>query len=237
MSPRRPKNGFTLVELLVVVATVLMLVALLIPVTEGVRSRSQSTACLANLRQLHGGALAYAADHQGEVPVDRTNGATGRSWYSAIKEYVPHGGYGKKKPPYFCPANPARVIASGNIGWTTYAINANLYAPSVSANLGTAPTDESRGSFLQGRRAVRLTLVKSSAVLLLDSVNGAESPGTWYINGGTDLQWTNTYAVHGTRVNVIFVDGHAEAPQVSPRTVNGAGDLNELRKAWFTPIF
>lgn len=62
---RRKPSGFTLVELLVVVAIIGLLVSILMPVAGRVRSRARSTACISNLKNIHGAAAAFAADKRG----------------------------------------------------------------------------------------------------------------------------------------------------------------------------
>lgn len=68
--------GFTLVELLVVVAIVAVLAALLFPALTIAREHARTTACLSNLRQIGAGFLLYANDHQGHIPAcgDRNAG-------------------------------------------------------------------------------------------------------------------------------------------------------------------
>lgn len=59
--------AFTLVELLVVVTITLVLTGLLLPVVGRARRQGAQTASLSNLRQLATGALAYAAEHDGQM--------------------------------------------------------------------------------------------------------------------------------------------------------------------------
>jgi len=56
-------NGFTVVELLVVIAIIVLLAALLLPVLSAARARGQQAACLNNLKELATAWLVYADDN------------------------------------------------------------------------------------------------------------------------------------------------------------------------------
>ena len=57
------KDGFTFIELLVVLATVAILAVLLLPAIAGTKPNSQAFQCLENQRQLILGWQMYAADN------------------------------------------------------------------------------------------------------------------------------------------------------------------------------
>jgi len=71
------KRGFTLVELLVVVAIISVLIALLMPAFCRVREAARSVACMSNLRQSGLGFQMYANDNRGSIPVSRTDNSPG----------------------------------------------------------------------------------------------------------------------------------------------------------------
>ena len=60
--------GFTLLELLVVMAIIAILVALLIPVLGRAKEKSQRISCAGNLRQINLALLLYRTDHNGLMP-------------------------------------------------------------------------------------------------------------------------------------------------------------------------
>lgn len=63
------KGGFTLVELMVVVAIIGILVSIAIPVYSNVTEKAERTAVEANLRVLEGAIMMYYAEY-GEYPTD-----------------------------------------------------------------------------------------------------------------------------------------------------------------------
>jgi len=57
--------GFTLIEILVVIAIIAVLLSILLPALSSARQIGRTTKCLAYLKQLGGAAQMYAADHNG----------------------------------------------------------------------------------------------------------------------------------------------------------------------------
>lgn len=62
------KRGFSLIELLTVIAVIAILAAILIPVAGRVRDQARASACVSNLRQIGTAVYLYAADHDDNVP-------------------------------------------------------------------------------------------------------------------------------------------------------------------------
>jgi type II secretory pathway pseudopilin PulG len=77
----RRVDGFTVVELLVVVGIIVTIIAILLPALSGVRRSSRITADLANLRSLQTAQLAYATDHNGFLADARLpHGGVNQGW-------------------------------------------------------------------------------------------------------------------------------------------------------------
>ena len=77
---KNPREGFTLVELLTVIAIIGVLAAILIPVVGKVRENAQRASDLANIRSIGQAALVYAQEHNGSLPgtnLPATAGTTG----------------------------------------------------------------------------------------------------------------------------------------------------------------
>ena len=82
----KPCRGFSLVELLVAIATAAILAALLLPSLPRAKARAQITACLDNLRQINLSVHLYAGDNSDTLP---NLGATTYIFYKeAVKGYA-----------------------------------------------------------------------------------------------------------------------------------------------------
>lgn len=65
---RARTTGFTLVEMLVVVAVIAILAALFIPILRNVMNQSSRAKAAGNFRQLGASIMTYTADHDGRLP-------------------------------------------------------------------------------------------------------------------------------------------------------------------------
>lgn len=92
--------GFSLIELLTVIAIIAILAAILIPVAGKVRQQARLTNCTSNLRQWGTANLLHAADHSGLIPWDGWEGSNNSSpdniiehegtlpWFNALPPYI-----------------------------------------------------------------------------------------------------------------------------------------------------
>ena len=96
------QTGFTLVELLVVVAIISLLTALLIPAVERAAYEARLGRCVAQLHGISAGAHTYAVGHQSHYPVPRggrrvghqpdelaANGETDKDLRPVLRAYMP----------------------------------------------------------------------------------------------------------------------------------------------------
>lgn len=84
MAPRSlSRDGFTLVELLVVVAILAVLLAMLTPAMGLVRNSARQSQCLSDLRQIQLANAAYASDNNGFYVQLNSSGASA-AWYTNL---------------------------------------------------------------------------------------------------------------------------------------------------------
>lgn len=118
------KSAFTLTELLVVIAVILVLVAIALPVLGSVRQKALNAKCLSNLRQVGQGVLMYAADKESRLPFEYRDGqwqggGTDPFWYISVAPYldVPIRdaslGELERPGPFACPADKIPWVLRG----------------------------------------------------------------------------------------------------------------------------
>jgi type II secretion system protein G len=98
---RKSKKGFTLIELMIVIAIIAILAAILVPNFLRARAQGQLTACKSNLKNIGTAMEMYSSDNQGRYPSAIANitpsylktlptcAAAGQMTYTYIKTTVP----------------------------------------------------------------------------------------------------------------------------------------------------
>lgn len=81
------KKAFTLIELLIVIAIISLLVSILLPTLSQARREGQRTVCFSNMHGLALGALIYAEEEDGYLPL-LTNGFGTDGWIGRLLPYV-----------------------------------------------------------------------------------------------------------------------------------------------------
>lgn len=243
----RARRGFTLVELLVVMAVVAILAGLLFAAVGGVRERGEAAQCLSNLRQLAAANLAYAAENGGRYVFAQDSTNTVR-WHgvrsSGGEAFDPQsgplarylGGEGRVKE---CPSLRATLgeseSAFNETGAGGYGYNA-VY-------IGGTPADPFGAERLANVPQPACTMMFADAALPtgkgLQEYPFAE-PVQWVDYAGR-LRGNLAPSVHfrhQERANVVWCDGHAtsEAPSRLGVKNRYGGDATRWKVGWFGPL-
>jgi general secretion pathway protein G len=122
----RTRNGFTLVELLVVIALVVALASVAALGARSALLASREARCMNNLRNIGVALYAYANDHGGSFPeTSHSERDMDRMWVGALEDYL--GDYDETR---ICPADP-RAKERLNAGGTSYILNSFLFVPEI----------------------------------------------------------------------------------------------------------
>lgn len=216
----RNTNGFTLAELLVVIAVIAILAALLFPAFQGAKRKAQRAACLNNLRQINLGVRMYSDDSRDVAPSTGSGSVATNlvSLYSGYKElmksYVGLNGPSASQDRLFaCPADrfyPSYVTATTTNSY--YYVQKSLHEQTVFDHASYAfngGDNQARPSEVGPWTPPGLTGLKPSSVkhptrTLLVTEASALVPWSWH----DPVPQPEALPYRDAKNMVSFVDGH-----------------------------
>jgi prepilin-type N-terminal cleavage/methylation domain-containing protein len=96
IAPRTRRRGFSLVELMVVIALVVLLISMLLPALGAAKRMTLRMSCQSNLRALGSGSLAFSFDYGDRVPRGMNHWDQGDYTIANYEQYIRGRGHGKK---------------------------------------------------------------------------------------------------------------------------------------------
>jgi prepilin-type N-terminal cleavage/methylation domain-containing protein/prepilin-type processing-associated H-X9-DG protein len=237
---RNPKsairNGFTLLEILIVIAIILLLAALLFPAFGRARENARRASCLSNSKQLGMGMIQYAQDYDEKFPLARYGGSsssTYKTWDDAIFPYV------KSDDIYKCPSiirlnTRSHAFNLWITGWTDYFLSTSFGGSGMASTYGVPATEWVRTLASIPRAANTVLLEEAGAPYVMPTGSSCE-PNCYNVRGkwvasinansskpslpqGTSVGFIRLptgYPAQGIHLNdtvsVVFCDGHVKA--------------------------
>lgn len=196
-------KAFTLAELMVVTAIILLLGALLIPVVIGAYDGALRLACTNNLHQISMCCHHYAREHKGRLPAEGNKGIKdpkkSHAWFYRLPHYADGVSVRDKNTIFQCPG-------------------CDIADPEIFDN--ASPKSYKMNGYLDnnGRpRTYRFGLYKdeSRIVLFTDCVAGETGMGQW----GHAAKSAVTDEWHPGAINVLYLDGHTQQSIQTPDDV------------------
>ncbi len=226
-STRTRSTGFSLTEVLVVIAIIIVLAVISMTVTKGIREKARAAVCAQNLKQIGVGLHSYIADNNGRFPdgtADVSWTDKGMCWYDAAAEnmgrkYVPYH-QGDPLPNCFgCPSGHGKAYEPSWPYTGDYAANLRLGRPGDGVTTNASVTHPEATPYVH------------------DTVKQNQW-GEWIFNKGFPKTIEQAFSDrHGGRGNILWVDGHvssftyAEYMDYANKPSHG-GVYNFIRGSW-----
>jgi prepilin-type N-terminal cleavage/methylation domain-containing protein len=229
-------RGFTLLELLAVIATIAILASLLLPVLGKAKIKAQRTQCMSNLRQLGFAWHQYYADNNDTLA--ESYPASSNVWVKGDMTKSEEAGngdlirqgtlysYSQSLPIYRCPTDKGTKVCGQTLK-TLRSYSMNCFMGERDPNLGPIPTTADKFVYFYARQGDIPS--PSTKWVMLDEDERSINDG-FFVTDPTAHVWKDFPAIsphrHGFSYALNFADGHAEVWRLrDPRslTVCAAG--------------
>jgi prepilin-type N-terminal cleavage/methylation domain-containing protein/prepilin-type processing-associated H-X9-DG protein len=184
------RRGFTLIEILVVIAIIAILAAILFPVFSRARAKARQATCASNLKQLATAMEMYVSDYDETLP-GAPNGNGGDGVYGG---WVWYADFGTPVAGYF------EVVRGA------------LYPYTRNAQIYICPEDSSRSGcsyemngYLRWGAAASIPKPSETLLLIPEDDHGTANDGYFDVPAG---DWPNRR--HNNGVNAAFADSHVK---------------------------
>ena len=215
LEEKRYHKGFTLIELMVVIAIIAILAGLLLPALAKSKSKAIQINCLSNMKQMGVGLLLYSEDFNGQLPGNfHHNSNPDFTWTDALSPYL-----GEVDSIRLCGADP-RKKEKHDLNGTSYIMNDHLTTPLFNA-FGEMVESAVRLDQLKDPSATVL-FFEASDQLAVSAISSAcvACSRSWNLGGWKnvikDIQpdrhrsGPSTEDRSNGKANYLFADGHVQ---------------------------
>jgi prepilin-type N-terminal cleavage/methylation domain-containing protein/prepilin-type processing-associated H-X9-DG protein len=197
------QGGFTIVELLVVIAVISVLAGMLLPVLENATEAAKTIACANNQKQCMTSTNMYVNDHNGWfLRYFWRSGSTDATWGTSQWE----NGYGDDKSVYLCPSYPPED-------------SANYSKYRTFGHFGNQPSEverrKSTGTSIDHFELPYNASHPSNTLWFADSVGVTPAKTATYGYQGWSVYYASTsgsliHLRHMDNANISFIDSHVK---------------------------
>lgn len=219
---RLKQNGFTLLELLVVISIIALLVGLLLPALGASRQAGRKAVCASHLHQLGVAGSLYLDTHKEQFWRYYTSLPGGRQWWFGYEPGGPGSGTNR-------PLDKSRSVMADYLATDTDAFNCpafpyddagyyrkfNRHGASFGYNLSLGPASLA----IPPRRRIDLRQSESEVFLFADGIHFDHNPvfneGHYIIyNANPMMKSGYAHFRHGGTADVLMLDGHAASQKL-----------------------
>lgn len=190
------RAGFTLVELVVVIAIIAVLAALLLPALSKAKSKARSMTCKNNLKQQLAGLIMYSDDYDGSMVSPMTDPGLQRTWNLILIDsgYVSSG---DGLSTFVCPVYEPFEYSDIN--------SSKVYGLRFAEDVNNTTDPASDWNFRH--TALARIIAPSDYLFIADSINTVDD-NQWYVLALLDpFSDLRVHARHGVSANCGYIDG------------------------------
>lgn len=223
--PKSLRQGFTLMEVLVVIAIILVLAAIAVPAIETFRMKANKAYSLTKMKDLGAASLAYSAENNGDLPQEDSKGTDSwqnaadpenvRAWYNAIPKQMGRRTVGDfaNSPREFYTKDNLLFVPGATYPDEGKKLRQPLFAIAINTKLQRKDPDTGKKAALKTAQIISPT---RTALFLDQGLPGEKK------EGGLAIQQKSNYdgspkgsaksfvGRYGGKGFIVFVDGHAE---------------------------
>ena len=240
-SLRTPRCGFTLMEILVVIAIILVLAAIAVPTIAAIQNRGYKAQATKQLKELAASAQAFANDNNDEIPSEDSKGTDSwqsamdpenkRAWYNSLPALMGRrtvADYASSPRAFYTKENPL-FLPGAKYPDSDKKLTKPLFAIAINTKLQRKDSEGKKGKLKRAmitNPARTVLFMEQGLPNETDLKIAVQSKGDY--DGAPKGSAKSFVGRYGGKGLLTFVDGHVE--EHDPKDL-----LTETGQFWFPP--